>query len=294
MTRRPASILAAVLSIALCATAGSADAAPKKKKPAAAKAKPVPKATGEQAKALASLGGIYKFGMTKDEVLGILEKQLTERYEEKIEQTNDVYTQDKLRREKKNLLKRVRDSYVEFKGKKTGFDVSIIDDQFRHNTGESMMVHWETEEGKDQRRFFFFHDGALYKMFIALSSDALSAGMNFAAFHGAMEKRFGPGALGFRTDKDGNQFPAYVEWQTSDLQVRAVDKMEFYNAFCLVVADQKLLRAVEKNRADNPPPEKKKSAVMEAITDDGEDPPLSTGADTIDTLVKGGGGSKPK
>lgn len=294
MTRRSlTSLLAAVLSVLLVAAPGSqADAAKaKKKKPAAAK--PLPKPNAEQVKALSSLAGIYKFGMSKDEVLKTLDKQLTERYEEKIAATNDVYTQDKLRRDKKAELKRVKDSYVEFKGKKTGFDVSIVDDQFRHNTGEAMMVHWETEEGKDQRRFFFFHEGRLYKMFIALSSDAVSGDKNFAFFQSLMEKRFGPGRLGFRTDRDGNQFPSYVEWGTSKIQVRAVDKLGFYGAFCLLIADQKLLKQVDKARTDNPPPEKKPNAVMEAITDSAdEDPPLNAGGDTVDTLVKSGGGSK--
>ena len=294
MTRRSvSSMLAAVLSVLLVASfGGQADAAKKKKKPVAAKA--VPKPSGEHAKALSSLAGIYKFGMSKDEVLKTLEKQLTERYEEKIAATNDVYTQDKLRRDKKAELKRVKDSYVEFKGKKTGFDVSIVDDQFRHNTGESMMVHWETEEGRDQRRFFFFQDGRLYKMFIALSSDAITGDKDFAFFKGLMEKRFGPGRVGFRTDRGGNQLPSYVEWVTSNIQVRAVDKLGFYGAFCLQIADQKLAKQVDKARADNPPPEKKKNAVMEAITEGegDDDPPLNAGGDTVDTLVKSGGGSK--
>jgi len=295
MTRRHVrSLVVLAMSVFLAAAAGSPAMAGKKKKAAPAKKAP-PKPSAEQVKALDSLAGIYKFGMTKDEVLAVLDKQLTERYEEKIEQSNDVYTQDRLRREHVKLLKRVKDSYVEFKGKKTGFDVSIIDDQFRHNTGESMMILWETEEGKDQRRFFFFHDGRLYKMFIALSSDAVTGDKNFAYFAALMEKRFGAGTLGFRTDREGVEHPAFVEWNTGKHDVKAVDKLEFYGAFCLSIADLKLEREVAKVRADNPLPEKKTSAVIEAITqgDSDEDPPINSGADTIDTLVKGGG-SKQK
>jgi hypothetical protein len=295
MTRRTATLFAAVLTIAMAA-AGPAEAGSKKKKKPAPAAKAAPKPTSEHAKALGSLAGIYKFGATKDEVLAVLDKQLTERYEEKIEATQDVYMQDKLRREKKALLKRVADSYIEFNGKKTGFDVSIIDTEFRQKTGESMMMLWEpTEGGADQRRFFFFHDGQLYKMFIALSSDGV-ADPTFAYFASLMEKRFGPGKMGLKTDKDGNQSPAFIEWNTDQIMVRAVDKLGFYGAFCLLIADQKGLRRVEKARADNPPPEKKKNAVMEAIVDDGSsgDPDIHGNADTIDTLVKSGGSGNKK
>src|SRR6185295_3371179 len=50
--------------------------------------------SAEHKKALAELGGGFKLGMTKDEVIAVFSKQLDERYEEKIKATTDITAQD--------------------------------------------------------------------------------------------------------------------------------------------------------------------------------------------------------
>src|SRR5262245_27289246 len=73
--------------------------APAKKAPAAKKPAPPPKKTpppvvnAEHKKALAEKFAGFKFGMTKDEVLAVLQKQINERFEEKIKATTDVAMQ---------------------------------------------------------------------------------------------------------------------------------------------------------------------------------------------------------
>ena len=92
--------------------------------------------------------------------------EIDDRYEEKIKATTDVSVQDKLRKEKKAELARTSGTYVKFDGKKTGWDVSIVENEFAHGTGESMMERWENEGGKNNRRFFFFKDEKLWKMYM--------------------------------------------------------------------------------------------------------------------------------
>ena len=158
---------------------GVANAKPKAKaKPKTPSAQVVKKPTmppvsAEHKKALAELLGAFKFGMTKDEVIGVLTKQLDDTSAEKITATSDIHTQDNLRAEKKDRIAEVTKTFVEFNGQKTGWDVSIIDDQFARNTNESMLVYWENSGGKNQRRFFFFYDGKLWKMFVSLDVSIL-------------------------------------------------------------------------------------------------------------------------
>jgi hypothetical protein len=183
-------------------------------------------------RALGELMGPFKFGMGKQDVLRELSRQINERYKEKIAGTTDVYVQDKLRRDRQAELDRIKKSYVEFKGKKTGWDVSIIDDQFGHNTDEAMMVYWENaaDSGRDQRRFFFFHDGQLYKMFIALNSGQLrDEQRSFAYFQNLMEQRYGAGKV--QADK------GIIEWKSGTHRLLAVDKLAFYGSFCLIISD---------------------------------------------------------
>ena len=140
---RSSLLIAAILSLgapSLAVAKGTPKKAPakmaKKKAPVAPKKKAAPPVTAEHKKALAELFAGFKFGMSKDEVLGVLQKQIDERYEDKIKATTDIAAQDRLRRDKKTELSRVSSTYVMFDGHKTGWDVSIIENEFAHNTGE--------------------------------------------------------------------------------------------------------------------------------------------------------------
>src|SRR5688500_20398709 len=106
--RRIRSALLFAVVVGLTSPALAADA---KKKPVATKKAPAKKAPAKpapppkkgpapmvgaaQKKSLAEKFAGFKFGMTKDEVLGVLQKQINERCEEKITATTDVATQDR-------------------------------------------------------------------------------------------------------------------------------------------------------------------------------------------------------
>src|ERR1700733_4259733 len=76
------------------APAKTAKKPPPPKKPAG----PPPMVSAEHKKALAEKFGGFKFGMSKDEVLAVLQKQIDERYEDKIKATTDIAQQDRFRK----------------------------------------------------------------------------------------------------------------------------------------------------------------------------------------------------
>ena len=258
------------------AASPSADAAKPKKKPVATA--PM-KITAEHKKALTELMGEFKFGMEKDAIVGILTKQLDERYAEQIAGTSDIYTQDKLRKEKKEELARVTKSYVEFQGTKTGWDVSIIDSEFGHKNDESMLVYWENQGGKNQRRFFFFHEGKLYKMFIALDTKPFAEDQrNFDFFRGLMEGRFGK----------GKEETGKITWRTEAFEVKAIDKIQFYDTFGLVIADARVQAAVVQARADKAEPKATDNNILKSVTEKGADdkPSLDDNKDVLKDVIK--------
>jgi hypothetical protein len=270
-------LLAALLALAGAGGDALAGQKQKQKPPARVGAKLSERALGE-------LMGPYKFGMTKQDVLRSLSAQINDRYKEKIAGTTDVYVQDKLRRDRQVELDRIKSSYIEFKGNKTGWDVSIIDDQFAHNTDESMMVHWENspDRGQDQRRFFFFHDGHLYKMFVALNSAPLKDEQrSFSYFQNLMEQRYGAGKV--QADK------GVIEWQSATYRVLAVDKLNFYGSFCLVISDpredQELVAIRSARKIEKP-----ENRVIDSVTskDAKEDTPgLEDNKDAVEGVVGG-------
>jgi hypothetical protein len=274
-----------VIGLGLALGAQSVDAKAKKKKPPAKvvkKEEKVAPPNAEQKKALGELMGSFKFGMSKDEVVAQLTKSIDERYADQIKATNDVYTQDKLRKEKNKEVTRIKQSFTAFTGKKTGWDVSVVDSEFAHNTEESMLVYWENQGGKNQRRFFFFHGGELWKMFIAIDTKSLADDQrNFAFFRGLMEARYGKGAT-----IDGR-----AVWKVPEFEVQAIDKMAFYGAFGLLIQNPPKVKAIAEIRAANAPVKTNKDAMIDVIKekpDDGSKVNLDENKDAVDAIISGG------
>src|SRR5207237_4740301 len=178
--------------------------------------------------------------------------------EDKIKQTTDVAAQDRIRHDKRSDIARVSQSYVAFEGKKTGWDVSIIENEFAHNTNESMMEIWEKDGNKNQRRFFFFYEGKLWKMFVSLDVSILPEDKrNFDTFKGIMEGQYGAG------DIDGR----VITWRAGDFDVRAVDRLNDYSALGLAIEDAHIKSDVLALREQKKPPEQGTSPVIKAIVD---------------------------
>ena len=263
--------LVSMLALGLTVNVADADAKTKAKaKPKAAAVVKTPKVpvkkvivvTPEHKKTMAELLGTYKFGMSKADVLAQLTKQIDEQYAEKIKATTDVYVQDGLRKEKKADIARITSTYIEFTGKKGGWDVSMIEDEFAHNTGESMLVHWENQNGKNQRRFFFFVDSKLYKMFVSIDTSILPADKrNFETFQVAMFGRYG----------EGEVEPGRIKWQAGEFNVTAVDKLKSYDALCLTISDPVVSKSLEGTRASKAVAKQGPSAITKAVLDTGDE-----------------------
>jgi hypothetical protein len=249
------------------------------------KATPV---SADHKKALAELYGGFKFGMTKDEVIAVFSKQLDERYDEKIKATTDLAAQDRLRRDKKDEVSRLQASYIAFEtSKPSPWDVSIVEEEFAHNTNEAMLERWENQGGKNQRRFFFFYEGKLWKMFVSLDVSILPEDKkNFATFRAVMEGKYGAGDV-----DDGK-----LTWRTPEFEVRALDKLKTYDALALVIEDPHARKQVDAVREAKATPKPTGSAVIKAVIDPDhtDHPDVKSNSDAIDTVIRAQGGEPPK
>jgi hypothetical protein len=283
------------LAVPTVAMGQAKKAAPAKKAPAKAKApaKPapppkkvvVPMVGAEQKKALVEKLAGFKFGMTKAEILAVLQKQINERYEEKIKATTDVAQQDRFRKDKKADLARVSQTFVKFDGKSTGWDVSIIEGEFAHNTNESLMERWENDGGKNNRRFFFFYNDRLWKQFISLDVSMIpEEKRNFDTFKAVMEGQYGKGAVEGGT----------IAWRAGEFDARAVDKLKDYGALGLALEDASVKGEIVALRVSKAPPKKDTPAVIKAVLDsDGKDKPdVKSNAGAVEGVIQAQGGKK--
>jgi hypothetical protein len=270
----------------IASLAGSPLYAAPAKKPAPAPVKHVTISADAKKKLAENLSG-FKFGMTKDDVIAALSKQLDDKYNTQISSTTDIAVQDRLRRDKKKELADIQASYVQFDGKRTGWDVSVVEDEFVHHTDESMVVRWENSNGKNNRRFFFFYQGKLWKMFISLDVSILPAGQqNFDTFKNLFTSsaQYGPG------DVDVGK----ILWHTDEFDVRALDKLKTYGALGLSIEDWKMEKDVLAMRASKAPENTGTSPIVNSMVDkDNTDHPnVKQNGDAVDAVINANGGKK--
>ncbi|MCX5743059.1 MAG: hypothetical protein NT062_11260 [Proteobacteria bacterium] len=263
----------------------AAKVAPKAKPTKPSPPKKVTVVTDEKKKVLAELFAGFKFGMSKDEVIGVLAKTIDEKYDDQFKKTTDVVQQDRLRKLKKEELAQIKAGYVEFQGKKTGWDVSIVEEEFNHHTNESMVERWEKSGNTNQRRFFFFYEGKLWKMFLSLDVSILPEDKkNFETFKAVMFGKYGPG------DLEGDT----ITWHTDEFDARAIDKLKSYDALGLVIEDSKVKKDLFALREQKAPPKKETTSIIKSVIDpDQKDhPDVNANTNAIDAVIKAQGGKK--
>lgn len=223
--------------------------------------------------------GEFKFGMTEEQVMGVVTKEISDRYEQKIRSSLDTYKQDNLRRQRTEEVKRVKKTLTKFDGTRSGWDASIIDDQFAHGTDESMFVSWEAKAGQGQRKFFFFFKGKLYKVMLALDVSQLDEEQrDFDTYANSLRERFGNG----KTNYVG------VLWNIGTYRVEALNKLAFYTSFCLVMSDSQVLPALIENRKKKAIKLTKKSRSLRFLIEDDPDTSidLDESSNVVDDILK--------
>jgi hypothetical protein len=166
--------------------------------------------------------------------------------------------------------------------------VSIVETEFAHNTGESMMERWENDGGKNQRRFFFFfYNEKLWKMFISLDVSMIPEDKRtFETFKGVMESQYGKGGV------DGGT----ISWRAGEFDVRAIDRLKDYGALGLVLEEPRVRGEVVALRQSKAPPKAETPAVIKAVIDpEGKDrPDFKSNTGAVEAVIESSGGAPPK
>ncbi len=210
--------------------------------------------------------GTFKWGMKPEEVMALARSAVEAKYEARVNQAKaDPGKQQRIRDEMVREINNVKKSFTKFEGQKSGWDVSIIGNEFQQNTAEAVLV---TKEDIWTRYFFFFEDG-LYKMFLAFNKDALG-GKSFQEFAKGMEAKYGKARAMNREEKvrgGVKHVLDHYEWSAGGGdKLQLVDRSEFYGVYCLVLFDGSVhQRVVERRKVVNPG-EVRKDELVEAAT----------------------------
>jgi len=127
-------------------------------------------------------------------------------------------------------------SRVEFDGKRTRYDGSVIGEEYTHGNDESMMVF----KDKDAENYLFFISGELWKWVKVYPTSSFKGG-----FEGAVKKKFGKGY-----EKNGEVNPGsgaaydFVEYIDRETRMRAVDKSADAQRYVLMFESMATARSI--------------------------------------------------
>lgn len=154
------------------------------------------------------------FDQGPDELIKAVEGMLQTSNRDRVREATDPHDRDRIQAELAGRVQAFRDSFIEFKGQKTGYNVSVVSGDFAHNAGEAMMV---APVGRSNDYFFFIR-GALWKL---VTTEVTK--QSFPAFLVNLTQLYGaPSKVEYR-DPDGKTDPVRAHWQDGDfsLEVRA-------------------------------------------------------------------------
>jgi hypothetical protein len=164
-----------------------------------------------------ALGGL-RWNMNKADLLAMLKARIQAEFQERVKAERDIVRQDALYQEAKDRYLRIKDAFVVFDARKSGWDVSPIADEFRRGTDESMLVI----DDKAARDYYFFIRGKLWKWYRELKPEA--NGGDFAQVAEIMRGQFG-GTRGRELKRgEGAAALAGVSWSDPSTRVTVMQR----------------------------------------------------------------------
>jgi hypothetical protein len=168
-----------------------------------------------------------KWGTGHKEIIKTISVTIKERYDDLVKSARDDVAVDQIRQQQRAELKVLEDSYVTFTGQRTGYEVSLVKDDFAHNNSETMLRY---DEGPRQRYYFFRHD-KLWKMMVVYPSTD-EAG--FQALTDKVAERYGrPHKTNWETPYGGARRMVQAIWQDEETQLVVEDKSAFYSRYVM-------------------------------------------------------------
>lgn len=175
-----------------------------------------------------------------------LGKVTSQRFAARMTKTsNDPHARDRLQAEIGVTIQQIRDSNISFIGQNTGYNVSIVCDEFAHNSGESMTV---MPQGRSHDYFFFIKGNGLWKI---VTTDVSK--QRFAVFLLQQTQRFGAAKEVEYDDPSTRERPIRARWVDERFIVEARSRPD-YGAITITWSALEVGNKIVQLRGKNKPP----------------------------------------
>lgn len=179
----------------------------------------------------------------KGEVLKSFKTELEGEFKETASQLRDPVKKERLRRRMLDNFEKIEESYVQLKGKRTGFEVSVIAGEYSTKNNESLLI----VRDEYAQRYYLFADGRLWKMIIAYNPEYIQD-VGFEAFTEQVARKYGAPVDNQYQENSGEQILSSVIWRDEVTELRIEDKSEFFNTFTMVFSNLEKAQRFEKFR----------------------------------------------
>lgn len=232
------------------------EAAPKKKLPKRAKAVKKCKTVGKgkekkkecklvdpKPKVSASHGvvallGDFRWGLSPRQVFTLLSRDIENEYTARQKKSANATDQDANRRWRSEELAQLKRNNIKFTtGSKHRWGVSLIQYEYADDNDEEMLY---IASGNGLRKFYFFKNGELWKVFYAYSTDVWPGKTYDQIVEEKFKKWFGPSPEQKTKINPKTEQPiiSYLEWKAMDGEiVRSFDMTSVHGVMVLAVID---------------------------------------------------------
>lgn len=238
----------------------------KKKVKQCAEVDPKPKISA--AHGVYALLGDFRWGQTTTQVFKLLSREIETEYTKRQETSKDPTEQDANRRWRAEQLQAIKANHTKFTtGSKHRWGVSLIQYEYENDADEEML--WvRTAQGL--RKFYFFKNGELWKVFYAYSTDVWPGKSYPEIVDEKFKKWFGPSPVEKVTQDPETAEPLlrYYEWEAQDGEkVRSFDLTQVHGVVGLAVVDGNAERNIGQRLPNTPQKREYKNVVNDVLGD---------------------------
>lgn len=231
---------------------------------------------------LASVLGNVKWGDSKDEVLKKMRTQLMSEAKKDPKVKRDAILMQKARKKALDRHKKAEKSYTRLEGDNTGYEVSVIADEFSTNNGESFI------RVKDNvaQRFYFFVDGAFYKLVVSYNA-AYLRNTDFETFVAMSARKYGRPTSAEYDEIRGEEQLALVTWEDPETSLSIKNKKELFDTYTMAFTDRQTLKRLASKKRNVGGSDKDPSELSSQVQDLMSGSETDTNRDVVDNMSGG-------
>lgn len=185
------------------------------------------------AESLSTLRQGLDWGMSREQVEAHNKDRLVADYRKQIKGSRDIVANDRLRKKVDDTQKKFKNTWVEFDGKRTGYESSTIAHEVYGGAGLAMLIQADA----DNPKYYVFKDGKLAKVIIATNVAALDF-MPFHSFIETLTKRYGkPEHVETEQDDLGINQDVRARWVKKGDRLRVENRDRVYNTYLMILTD---------------------------------------------------------